>query len=53
MGLVAVVIAAAATKSVFGSAPVRPKYAINKYGAAVHSHFAGQELDLICNHNFV
>jgi hypothetical protein len=24
-----------------------------KYGGAVHSRFAGQELDLICNHNFV
>jgi hypothetical protein len=24
-----------------------------KYGAVVHSRFAGQELDLICNHNFV
>jgi hypothetical protein len=23
-----------------------------KYGVAVHSRFAGQELDLICNHNF-
>jgi hypothetical protein len=24
-----------------------------KYGVAVHSRFAGQELDLICNNNFV
>jgi hypothetical protein len=24
-----------------------------KYGVAAHSRFAGQELDLICNHNFV
>jgi hypothetical protein len=24
-----------------------------KYGDAVHSRFVGQELDLICNHNFV
>lgn len=24
-----------------------------KYGDVVHSRFAGQELDLICNHNFV
>ena len=24
-----------------------------KYGDAAHSRFAGQELDLICNHKFV
>jgi hypothetical protein len=24
-----------------------------KHGDTVHSRFAGQELDLICNHNFV
>ena len=24
-----------------------------KYGVAAHSRFAGQELDLICNHKFV
>ncbi|HAF03763.1 MAG TPA: hypothetical protein DIT76_01665 [Spartobacteria bacterium] len=24
-----------------------------KYGVTAHSRFAGQELDLICNHNFV
>jgi len=24
-----------------------------KYGGAAHSRFAGQELDLICNHKFV
>ena len=24
-----------------------------KYGDAAHSRFAGQELDLICNNNFV
>jgi hypothetical protein len=24
-----------------------------KYGDVAHSHFAGQELDLICNHKFV
>jgi hypothetical protein len=24
-----------------------------KYGGAVHSRFAGQEFDLICNHKFV
>ena len=24
-----------------------------KYGVATHSRFAGQELDLICNHKFV
>ena len=24
-----------------------------KYGGAAHSRFAGEEIDLICNHNFV
>jgi len=33
---------------------MRPEDATKKkHGAAVHSRFAGQELDLICNHNFV
>jgi hypothetical protein len=33
---------------------VRPeKCDERKYGGAAHSRFAGQELDLICNHNFV
>jgi hypothetical protein len=32
----------------------QPKIAIKeKYGVAAHSRFVGQELDLICNNNFV
>ena len=38
----------------FGSTPVRPKRLRHKTDdGAAHSRFVGQELDLICNHNFV
>jgi hypothetical protein len=37
-----------------GTPQVSAGNAMNKkYGDAVHSRFAGQELDLICNHKFV
>jgi len=30
-----------------------PEIAIMEYGDAVHSRFAVEEMDLICNHKFV
>jgi len=35
-----------------GNRPM-PGDAITQYGGAAHSRFAGEELDLICNHKFV
>ena len=52
-GPVVAVIAAATMQSVFGNTLVHSKDAIEKHGDTVHSRFAGPELDLICNHNFV
>ena len=52
--LVAVIAAAAMPEC----SSERRKWALEiatdkKYGVAAHSRFAGQELDLICNHKFV
>ena len=46
------VIAAAAMKSVSEGPSATEKCDKRKYDVAVHSRFVGQELDLICNHNF-
>ena len=54
-GSIVAVIAAAAMPECSGEPRQAGagKWDKKKYDAAVHSRFAGQELDLICNNNFV
>ena len=47
------VLAAAAMQSVSAKRWWRRKCEREKHDVMAHSHCIGQELDLICNHNFV